>query len=128
MNKTQFIGNLTRDPELKTTNSGVSVCNFTIAVQRRYKNASGEYEADFIPIVVWKNQAESCHTYLKKGSKVGVSGSLQIRNYEDKEGNKRTIAEIIAEEVEFVGSKTTEAKPKQETMEVEPVDDSILPF
>jgi len=128
MNKVILIGNLTRDPELQTTNSGVAVCHFTIAVQRRYKNQAGEYEADFIPIVVWKNQAESCNTYLKKGSKVGVSGCLQIRNYEDKEGNKRTIAEIIAEEVEFVGSKSTEAKPKQETIEVDTEDPSCLPF
>jgi len=139
MNKIMLIGNLTHDPEIATTNSGVPVCRFSIAVSRRYTNSEGNREADFIPIVVWRNQAESCHKYLRKGSKAAVYGSLQVRNYETKTGEKRTIAEVIAEEVEFVGSKSTgdtgeapDAKPTKKEGEkvvtLEPVDDGDLPF
>ena len=77
MNKVILIGNLTKDPELATTNSGISVCRFTLAVTRNFANAEGEREADFLDIIVWRGQAENCHKYLKKGSKCGVVGVLQ---------------------------------------------------
>lgn len=102
MNKILLIGNLTRDPELTTTSNGISVTKFSIAVNRNYTNANGEREADFLNIICWKQLAESCAKYLKKGKKVGISGSLQIRNYEDKDSIKRTVAEIVAEDVEFL--------------------------
>ncbi len=105
MNKCFFIGNLTRSPELTCTPSGASVCRFIVAVNRSYANANGEREADFISVVAWRELGESCAKYLIKGSKVAVCGSLQTRCYEDKEGNKRYVSEIHAQEVEFLVTK-----------------------
>ncbi|MDR0425699.1 MAG: single-stranded DNA-binding protein [Clostridiales bacterium] len=106
MNKCFFIGNLTRDPEHKTTGTGVSVCNFSVAVNRTYQNANGEREADFINIVAWRGLADNCSKYLTKGSKVCVVGQMQNRSYDDKEGNKRYVTEIIADDVEFITPKS----------------------
>lgn len=105
MNKVYLIGNLTRDPELSETNSGIAVCRFAIAVNRSYNNADGERITDFFNITVWRTQAENCGKYLKKGSKVAVVGSLQNRTYDDKEGIKRQVTDIVANEVEFLSSK-----------------------
>ena len=102
MNKIMIVGNLTADPELRSTASNIPVCQFTVAVQRRFANQSGEKVADFIPVVVWRQLAELCSKFLAKGRKVAVSGSLQMRRYEDKQGNKRTAYEIQADEVEFL--------------------------
>lgn len=102
MNKTLLIGNVVRDPELKTTQSGLSVCSFTIAVNRRTKKDGGEQQADFIPIVAWRQLAELCGQYLVKGKKCAVVGSLQTRTYEAKDGTKRYITEVMADEVEFL--------------------------
>ena len=104
MNKALLVGRLTREPELKTTGSGTSVCTFSLAVQRKYKNADGEYEADFINCVAWRNQAEFLAKFFNKGSMVGIVGSIQTRNYE-KNGQRVYITEVVADEVEFVGSK-----------------------
>lgn len=112
MNKCTFIGNLSKEPELQTTGSGVSVAKFTIAVQRQFKNADGEREADFIPCVVWRNQAENLCKYCHKGDKIAVSGALQIRNFEAQDGSKRYVSEIIADEVEFLNIKRNEERPK----------------
>lgn len=134
MNRVYLIGNLTRDPELAVTNSGVSVCRFSIAVSRRYSNAEGERETDFFNIVVWRAQGENCHKYLKKGSKCAVSGSLQNRSYDAQDGSKRTVTEIIADEVEFLTSKSgsdsasERVENKKEVTELEPIDDDNLPF
>ena len=105
MNKVVLIGNLTRDPELSETGSGVTFCRFSIAVTRRFANADGNRETDFFNITVWRGQAENCGRYLKKGNKVAVVGSLQNRSYEDKEGIKRTVTDIVADEVEFLTPK-----------------------
>ena len=135
MNRVYLIGNLTRDPELAVTNSGVSVCRFSIAVSRRYSNAEGERETDFFNIVVWRAQGENCHKYLKKGSKCAVSGSLQNRSYDAQDGTKRTITEIVADEVEFLTSKSNSGdagerviENKKDVAELEPIDDDNLPF
>lgn len=104
MNKVFQIGNLTRDPELTETSNGVSVCRFSIAVNRNYADSSGERKTDFFQVVAWRGLAETCGRYLKKGKKVAVSGSLQNRDYEDREGIKRTVTEIIAQDVEFLSS------------------------
>jgi single-strand DNA-binding protein len=93
------------DPELRTTGAGVSVCTFNIAVNRRFANQQGEREADFIPVVTWRSLAENCARYLAKGRKVAVTGSLQTRRYEDKQGNKRTAFEVVADDVEFLSPK-----------------------
>ena len=104
MNRAFLVGNLTRDPELRKTQSDVSVCTFTIACNRRFTNANGQREADFLNIVVWRGQADNCYRYLKKGSRVAVAGSIQTRNYEAQDGSKRYVTEIVADEVEFLTS------------------------
>lgn len=101
MNHVYLIGNLTKDPEIRTTNAGIKVCNFTIAINRRMKN-NGEQQTDFLNIVAWRQLAELCEKYLGKGKKVAVVGSIQVRNYEDKNGVKRTAWDIVADEVEFL--------------------------
>ncbi len=137
MNKVILIGNLTKDPELSTTNSGINYCRFSLAVPKRFVN-NGERDAEFINIVVWRVQADNCHKYLKKGSKACVVGSLQTRNYEAQDGTKRYVTEVVAEEVEFLSTKnsgdnvpsennpaTPETKP---TGDLQPIDDDTLPF
>lgn len=136
MNKVILVGNLSRDPELTTTNGGISVCRFTVAVQRRFQNAEGERDADFINVVVWRGQAENCHKFLKKGSKCGVVGRLQTSSYEGQDGNKRYVTEVVADEVEFLSTKSSsgdvnfEEKPasSKKVAELEPIDDDSLPF
>lgn len=102
MNKAFLIGNLTRDPELAQTNSGKSVCKFSIAVNRNYTQADGEKVTDYFTIVTWNGQAENCARYLKKGKKIAVIGELQQRSFEGNDGVKRTVIEIQAQEVEFL--------------------------
>lgn len=102
MNHIVLIGRLTRDPELRYTPNGVAVANFDLAVDRPTTNKQGERETDFIRIVVWQKQAEHCANYLKKGRLVGVEGRLQIRSYETQDGQKRRVAEVIANYVQFL--------------------------
>ena len=135
MNKVMLIGNLTRDPELRTTSSGVSVCTLSIAVNRNFPNSAGEREADFINITVWRGTAENCAKYLSKGRKVAVVGALQSRTYDDKEGNKRYTLDVVADDVEFLSSRSDsesaspapKAAHKKPVADLEPVDDE-LPF
>ena len=129
INKIVIIGRLTRDPELRTTQSGTSVTNFTVACERDFAGKDGSKETDFIPVIVWKGQAEACEKYLSKGSLVGVEGRLQVRSYEDSKGVKRTIAEIVASSVQFLSSKNdgnSSAYAAEELDEMEPLDD--IPF
>lgn len=137
MNKVILIGNLSKDPELTTTNGGVSVCRFTIAVQRRFQNAEGERDADFINVVVWRAQAENCHKYLKKGSKCAVDGRIQTSSYEAQDGTRRYVTEVVADNVEFVGTRQREdgdasvaakSQPAKPVADLEPIDDDSLPF
>lgn len=103
MNKVFLIGNLTKDPEMRSTQSGVPVCNFTIAVNRRFRNQqTGQRETDFLNVIAWRQLAELCAKYLAKGRKVAVTGSIQTRTYEAKDGSKRTAWDIVAGEVEFL--------------------------
>ncbi len=103
MNKCILIGNLTKDPELRTLpSSGTAVANFTVAVSRRFANQQGEREVDFIPVVVWRAQAENCAKYLRKGSQVAVWGSIQTRSYEAQDKTRRYVTEIVADEVKFL--------------------------
>lgn len=125
MNKVVLIGRLVRDPELRTTGSGIEVATVTIAVDRKYKNASGERESDFIPLVVWRQQARFLSQYFSKGNRIGVVGSIQTRNWEDKDGHNRTTTEVVVDEVEFVESKSDKPQkpePRQED------DYSDMPF
>lgn len=105
MNKAILVGNLTRDPEHRTTSNGTSVTSFTVAVQRRFKDADGNYQADFINCVAWRSTAEFVGKYFTKGMKIGVVGSIQTRTYEDREGVRRYATEVVVDEAEFAGSK-----------------------
>lgn len=109
MNKAILMGRLVRDPELRTTSSNVSVSTFTLAVDRRFKTQSGERQADFIPVVAWRQQAEFASRYFKQGSRMLVVGSIQTRNWEDQQGQKRYATEVIAEEIYFADSKRQES-------------------
>ena len=136
MNKVILVGNLTRDPELTETPNGIAVCRFAIAVSRDYANSEGPRETDFFNITVWRGRAENCGKYLKKGNKVAVVGSLQNRSYEDKDGIKRTVTDVVASEVEFLTPKnsqndnddTVSAPVKREKPTLEVIDDNQLPF
>ena len=102
LNRIVLIGRLTRDPSLRYTNSGLAVCSMNLAVDRKFKNAAGEKETDFIDIVAWRQLGENCANYLSKGKLAAVEGSLQIRSYEDKDGNRRRVAEVLADSVQFL--------------------------
>ena len=147
MNKVILIGNLARDPELRTTQSGVPRCLFTLAVHRRFTNAQGEREADFINCVAWRTTAEFVQRYFTKGRKCAVVGQLQTRSYEGQDGQKRYVTEVVVDEVEFVDRPHQEgavgsymppqssAAPQSRGMmnpvqpdAFSPVDDDELPF
>lgn len=102
MNKVILIGRLTRDPELRFTPSGTAVCTVTLAVDKRVNSKEQEKGADFITVIIWGKQAEATANYISKGCKFGVCGRIQTRNYDDKEGNKRYVTEVVAEEVSFI--------------------------
>jgi single-strand DNA-binding protein len=124
LNNIVLIGRLTRDPELRyTTSNGTAVATFTLAVNRRFKGDGGQ-EADFVPVVVWRNQAENCAKYISKGSLVAVEGRLQIRPYEDKEGKRRTIAEVVANSVQFLDTKKSSSQ--SDSMGAPTFDDSMI--
>ena len=111
-NKVILIGNMVSDPELKQTQGGLSVCSFSIAVNRRFKGENGQQECDFIPIVAWRQQAEFVTRYFKKGQPILVCGQIQIRSWTNNNNEKRYNTEVIADEVSFVasaGNKKTEA-------------------
>ena len=142
MNKAILIGNLATDPETRTTASGVSVCSFRLAVQRRFANQQGVREADFLNIVAWRQTAELCARYLSKGRKVAVEGSIQTRSYDAQDGSKRYVTEIVADNVEFLGSPQGERQQRADDAPPPPpeptgfsgsdgftdVDDDELPF
>lgn len=138
MNKVYLIGNLTRDPELTTTTSGISVCRMSIAVGRRFSNAEGSRETDFFNVTAWRGTADNCARFLKKGNKVAVSGSIQTRNYEKADGTKGFSVDIIADEVEFLSSKNDGSAEGSEggmgindgspISDLQPINDDNLPF
>ena len=106
MNVFTGMGRLTRDPELRKTTSGIEVASFTIAINRRFKNANGEYEADFLPCVAWRGTATFISNYFHKGSMIGIVGSVQTRKWDDQEGKTHYATEVIVEQAHFCGSKS----------------------
>ncbi len=122
MNKVLLIGNLTRDPELSKTSNDLSVCKFSIAVTRRFGN-----ETDFFTIITWRAQAENCAKFLRKGSKVAISGTIQTRSYDANDGTKRYVTEIVADEVQFLSTRGSSDEDTPVIGDMKPVDDS-LPF
>lgn len=149
MNKVVLVGRLTKDPELRfTPGAGKAVATFTLAVNRRFKSP-GQPEADFLPIVVWGKQAENTANYVGKGSQVGISGSIHTRSYEAKDGTRRYVTEVVADEVQFLDSRNavSRTEPKYTGMnengpsnndmdfnsddyeeEITPIDDGDIPF
>ena len=131
MNKVILKGNLTKDVEMSTTTSGIMVARFTVAVQRRFTNADGERETDFINCIAWRNTAEFVSKYFKKGSQILVCGAMQTRSYDAQDGTKRYVTEVIVDEVDFCGkadsgeSAGTKQEAKPEAVEI---DDDSLPF
>jgi len=132
MNKAILIGNLTRDPELKTLNTGVSVCSFNVAINRKYVGSDGNRPVDFFTINAWRQLGENCAKFLKKGSKVAIIGEIQTRSYDAPDGSKRYVTEIVADEVEFlnrvgdVPAGSSAGGNPEEGMQ--PVEDDSLPF
>ena len=125
MQKFIGIGRLTKDPEKMTVGQGTALTRFTIAIQRKFKNANGEYEADFINCVAWRKTGEFINKYFNKGKKIAVEGMIQTRKYEDKQGNNRTAVDVVVDQAEFVES------PKKQQIkadDLEPIEDDDLPF
>ena len=112
LNCAVIMGRLTADPELKTTQSGKSVCSFTVAVERNYAPQGQERQTDFIDVVAWRQTAEFVTKYFRKGQMIAVQGSIQVRPYEDRNGNKRTATEINADQISFCGSKAEEGSQR----------------
>ena len=127
-NKVWLMGNLTKDPESQTTSSGITVCKFTLAVQRKFSNANGEKETDFINIVAWRTLAENCIKYLSKGKKVAVVGAIQTRSYDAQDGTKRYVTEIMAEEVEFLSPSEKQETEKMKKLDESEINKNDLPF
>ncbi len=143
MNRAILIGNLTKDPELRTTPQGISVCSFTIAVNRGFGEKK---DVDYVPIVTWRGLADNCAKFLGKGRKVGVSGRIQVRSYDANNGERRYVTEIVADDVEFLspkgeggsggGSRMQDVPPPpddaglfgDEPDDFEPLDDEQMPF
>ena len=105
MNKIMLVGRLVRDPEVRSMSNGSQAANFTVAVNRNFKNKEGNYDADFLPCVAFRSQADFISKYFKKGSLIGIEGRVQTRNYDAQDGTKRYVTEVVVENIEFVGSK-----------------------
>jgi len=140
MNRAVIIGNLTKDPELRTTPQGISVCSFTVAINRGFGDKK---DVDYIPVVTWRGLADNCARFLAKGRKVGVSGRIQVRSYDANNGERRYVTEIVADDVEFLSPKgeggsrmPADAPPPpddaglfgDEPDDFEPLDDEQMPF
>lgn len=126
MNKVIIVGRLTKDPEIKLTSNQTQFCSFTVAVDRRFKDANGQRQADFISCLAWKQNAVFIQKYFKKGSRIGLVGSIQTRSYDDQNGQKRYITEVVVDEVEFVESNNRaeeqpQTPPQPQPQEAQPV-------
>jgi single-strand DNA-binding protein len=108
MNKVILIGRMTKDPETKTTASQVAFCGFTLAVDRKYKSKDGERQADFLPCVAWRQQAEFIGKYFVRGSRICITGSVQSRTYDDANGTKHYVVEVMVEDAEFIDNKKSD--------------------
>lgn len=142
MNKIILIGNLTKDPELSETQSGIAVCRFSLAVRRARANADGDHETDFFPCTAWRGLAETIERYVRKGDKLGVVGEVQFREHTDNQGAKKTTTNVIVQEIDFCGGKRVQEsdsdgsrentrernKTRQKPVLQEIEDDSDIPF
>lgn len=126
MNKVELVGRFTKDPESKLTVNQVQYCQFTIAVDRRFKDSNGNRQADFINCIAWKQTAVFIQKYFKKGNRIGLTGSIQTRNYDDQNGQKHFITEVVVDEAEFVESQNQ--APAEPSTEEPGEDPAELPF
>lgn len=128
-NGVHIMGRITRDLELRHTQSGTAVCQFCVAVTRSFKDANGEYQSDFIDCVAWRNSAEFITKYFSKGAMIALDGELQTRNYTDKDGNKRKATELLVSSAAFTGEKREAAsKPTPTEDDYNSISDDDLPF
>ncbi len=127
MNKIFLIGNLTRDPELSETANGIKHCRFSIAVNRNYSGADGERKTDYFNCTAWRGLGETVARYAKKGNKVAVSGSVELRNYEDNDGVKRTGVDVVVHDVEFLTPKSSASDSEKPTLQASE-EDGDIPF
>ena len=134
MNKAILVGRLTKDPELRATTSGVSVASFTVACDRRFVKQGEERKADFINCIAWQKSAEAISKYFKKGDRIALEGSIQIRDWQDNDGKKHYATEVVVDAWEFAQSKSEgaassmQAEPTEDVDGFMPVDDVDLPF
>ncbi len=127
MNKAILMGRLTRDPELRyTSNTNTAVCNYTLAIDRRFSRQGEERQADFIPIVAWGKTAEFCSRYFQKGQQVAVVGRIQTRTWDDNEGKRHYVTEVIADEVYFADSKRDNSTSRPEENMVDDSNENIV--
>ena len=118
INQVTLVGRLTKDPELRITSEGTSVTNVTVAVNRHYRNANGEIGADFVPCTLWKKTAENIVQYCRKGSLIGITGRVQSRSYENQEGRRMYVTEVLADSVTFMDTRRAAAEQAKESMTV----------
>ena len=128
MNTWIGVGRATKDCEINTTTNGINVARFTIAVDRKFKDADGNKVADFINIVAWRGLADICGKFIKKGQQVAIKGELQIRSYDAQDGSKRYVTEIVADDVTLLGNKNNGETNSTDKVEMTPIDDNSLPF
>ncbi|MBO5971241.1 MAG: single-stranded DNA-binding protein [Clostridia bacterium] len=128
MNKVELVGRLTKEPETKLTQNQTLYCNFTLAVDRRFKDANGNRQADFINCVAWKQTATFIKQYFHKGHRIGIVGSIQTRSYEDQQGVKHFVTEVIADEAEFVESQPQTTQEQAPQAQAVPQEQAPLPF
>lgn len=126
MNRVVLVGRITRDPELRYTQSNIAVVSFTIAINRQFLNAQGEQEADFINCVVWRKQAENLAKFVRKGAQLGVDGRLQSRTYQTQTGETRYVTEVVADSIQFLEPKGQTSTEYQPEVEENPFDDENI--
>ncbi|MEW6555379.1 MAG: single-stranded DNA-binding protein [Actinomycetota bacterium] len=125
LNNVVLIGNLTRDPELRYTPSGLPVATLRLAVNRNFTNQQGEIETDYFNVIVWRNQAEKCAEYLSKGRQVAITGRLQSRSWEANDGQKRSVVEVVADRVVFLGRRDRQEGGMSDLVEVDLTEDDL---
>ncbi|WP_456273090.1 single-stranded DNA-binding protein [Bacillus sp. AK031] len=127
INQVTLVGRLTKDPEMRYTSEGKAVLNVTLAVNRQFKNHEGEYEADFVLCTMWKRAAENTARYCNKGSVLGVVGRIQTRNYDNEQGKRTYVTEVVAEQVKFLDTKPTKPASKQKPQAKQPEVEKAIP-
>ena len=127
MNKVILIGRLTKDPEVRNTSSQATVCRFTLAVDRKFKDQNGQRQADFISCVAWRQTANFISTYFHKGSKIAIVGNIQTRSYDDQNGQKRYVTDVVVDEAEFVDSTEQPSAPAAITITTAVIPDLLTP-